>query len=53
MVGQLADTWQAITDWLYAPFQKQQDTTNWLLVVALAAVIAYGWKMILDNVLEQ
>lgn len=53
LVSQLADTWQSITDWLYKPFQQQQDPINWLLLCAIAAAIAYGWKLILDNVLEQ
>ena len=45
--------WDDITAWLYAPFQRPLDVTNWILLLIISATIAYAWARVLDHVLEE
>ena len=45
--------WDELTGWMYKPFQEPLDVGNWVLLLLLSTVIAYGWARVLDKILEE
>jgi hypothetical protein len=37
---------------MHAPFKQPQDPATWLLLIILAATVAFAWSRVLEHVLE-